>query len=688
MCALRKFLCAALVLARAWSTVKSTCINSTTFTQTHSDITKITSNLFWNCSHVMFVYVSNNIIPELSNDSFDSLWSMRILHLSYNNISFIQEGTFSGLRQLTHLNISHNSLKTLPLNFFDNKPALAHVDLSRNRITRISLSVFKKYELSNLSVVDLSHNLLTAFEPWAFVNSPIPLVNLSFNNISTFTNTGNWSYTKRVIYDSAMTDLRWNQITTWHDWYLMQYKDTTAGPESIEAVLLELLTDIRENPLHCDCNMYNLVKTISNSFYKYSNNPYMNAECASPPELKGKRIFFDIPVRNLVCNLTDNCPAGCLCQDHPALRQMIVYCNGKNLTEVPKVLPDTEFPEYVLYLGNNYITRIDNVSYLSKVVSLSLPNNFLTDLPDFVMQTVAGDDNAFVNFSNNQLQQIPESTQNIKYQNAHFYGNNLECSCDMLWMVDWIKLAPGYANKDLYCTFDGKTHKIIELDEDVLNCSNVGNIILIVVLSVVFVIVIALIITAKRCPYETKVLLFKVLGIHPSDKYKLDEIPDMPYDMCVSFDENDDYARQWVMKKLFKNLEGKKPFFRLCTFARDGKAGAEAESRLNLLERSRRVLVVLSSKYEKNQWNDYELCQTERLEPNEGRVIFIIYDKISEKRSKTEPLATRLKERKVFSVHDRLLWSKLRYELPKRPCKIPDKDPADTDAGEEQINMY
>lgn len=461
--------------------------------------------------------------------------------------------------------------------------------------------------------------------------------------------------------------MRNNSLHTWHDWYLMQYKEEGSG--TIESAMVELLTDVRNNPLTCDCNFHNVRKTIDSSFYKYSNNPYTSLTCIDPPELRGKRIFFDVKLNEFVCNLTDNCPTSCLCQEKPEENVFSVDCRGAKLTRVPDTVPESNINNIVLMLDNNNIDSFQNVSYLHRVTKLTMANNRLRTLPDFVMLAVAKEDDAEVDFRNNYLKEIPESTQNIKYQNAKFTGNELECTCDMLWMIDWINLAPNYVDKGaLTCTFEEEVYKIIDLDEDVLNCHDIGNIILIVCVCVALAIVIALLVTAKRCPYETKVILFKIFRIHPSDKYKIDEADGLTYDMCVSFDENDYYVRQWVMRKLFKTLEENKPFYRLCTQMRNGNSGPEADSRLELIEKSRRLLIILSHNYERRRWNDYDLCHAEKLDQNDGRVMFILYDKIAIENSTKEPLASKLKERKVFTVHDKLLWSKLRYELPIKPC--------------------
>ncbi|XP_053393540.1 protein toll-like [Mercenaria mercenaria] len=651
------------------SSIECVCVNRTHFYMSGTSNSAIETRWFFNCTGGQHFNLSNNELTKVENSSFDTLWNVELLDLSNNKIAIIELETFAIMRRLERLYLDHNELTEIPMDFFKNKNNLISVDLSYNKITYIPLSVFN-YSMWHIEEVILHHNQITAFEPWAYVKQAIRL-DLRYNYVSTFTNDYNWTYISRTVYEGATTDLRHNNITEWHDWYLIQYKDTTSQDTGIESVLVELLPDIRENPFSCDCYAHNMIKRVRQSFFLWADSDYLNITCYNPPHLRGKRAFYDVAVSEFVCNITNDCPAGCLCQDRPEEGILNVDCQELNMTSIPDTLPRSPYDKIEVQLGHNEITQFGNVSYLEYITNLSMPDNVLTTLPDFVIDNIASKENAFIDFSNNLLTDVPSGAQNIKFQDAHFQGNNLECSCDMLWMVDWIKLAPRYADKTLNCTFEGKFYKIIDLNEGILKCNNVGSIILIVVLSLVLGIVIALLITAKRCPYETKVLLFKIFKIHPSDKYEVDKNTDKTFDMYVSFDDNDTYVRQWVMKVLFKQLKEKKPFYSLCVAARNAPPGPEADARLELIDKSRRLLIILSTDYDNHPWCQYELCHSETLEQNEGRIIYLLYDKNAEEIAKKEPWSSKMKGRKVFSLEEKMLWSKLRYELPRNPLPEP-----------------
>ncbi|XP_060562227.1 toll-like receptor 2 [Ruditapes philippinarum] len=639
------------------------CLNSTHFKMTGTSNTIINNNWFFNCTGAKFLDMSNNQFIKVGNESFDTLWRIQELNLGYNNISVIEPEALAIMRSLEHLYIDHNELVELPLDFFINKNNLISVDLSYNNITHIPLAVFN-YSMIKLDRVLLHHNQITACEPWAYVKQAIRLVDVRYNQVSTFTNDANWTYTSRTVYDEASTDLRYNLITDWRDSYLQQYKSPSVESSGIETLLVELLPDIRENPFKCDCYTHHLVKRVRASFFRWSNSEYLDITCYNPPNLRGKRAFYDVALTELVCNITNDCPAGCLCQDRPEDGILNVDCGDLNMTVMPTVLPVSPYNDIHVQLGNNEINQLSNVTYLQYVTNLSMPSNFLTEIPDFVMDELARKKNAMVDFRNNSLTVIPKGAQNIKFENTQFQGNNLECSCEMLWMVEWINLAPRYADKSLSCKLDGKVYKITDLNEDILECNEIDSVILIVILSLVLVVVIALLITAKRCPYETKVLIFKIFRIHPSDKYEVDNNADKSYDMYVSFDDDDPYVTQWVKKVLFKQLEEKKPRYKLSVYQRNGPPGPEADSRLQLIDESKRLLIILSENYENHTWCEYELCHSETLEQNEGRIIYLLYDKVAEEISKKEPWLSKMKDRKVFKLHEKMFWSKIRYELP------------------------
>lgn len=201
------FFITCLCLVLRWTFIESFCTTDNRgYILTYTNTSIVDPYDFRDCFGASTVNLSHNQIVTLTNVSFDFMWNVRTLDLAYNLIEELPSQVFVPLRNVQYLNISHNFLETLPLEFFSNKLYLKVVDLSYNRITHIPLHVFDQ-DLSSIQEVNLQHNFLTAFEPWAFAGHPIELLDLKFNNISTFTNDYNWKYKSRRIYNAVCTIL-------------------------------------------------------------------------------------------------------------------------------------------------------------------------------------------------------------------------------------------------------------------------------------------------------------------------------------------------------------------------------------------------------------------------------------------------------------------------------------------------
>ncbi|XP_065717689.1 leucine-rich repeat-containing protein 19 isoform X1 [Patagioenas fasciata] len=84
------------------------------------------------------LYLNENMITVLYNNSFCNLTKLRILDISNNQISTVHKAAFAGLNQLLVLNLSYN------------------------RITQLDSGVFTS--LNSLTVLNLHYNLLKSFD--------------------------------------------------------------------------------------------------------------------------------------------------------------------------------------------------------------------------------------------------------------------------------------------------------------------------------------------------------------------------------------------------------------------------------------------------------------------------------------------------------------------------------------------
>ncbi|XP_066598195.1 protein artichoke-like [Prorops nasuta] len=100
--------------------------------------------------------IDNNLILNLTKNSFNSMPFLKSLSLQGNNISFIEEEAFAGLTLLEKLDLSVNKLSKLPFDWSLNLYNLHHLNLSTNSFT--SLEALSLSETTNIIDLDLRKN--------------------------------------------------------------------------------------------------------------------------------------------------------------------------------------------------------------------------------------------------------------------------------------------------------------------------------------------------------------------------------------------------------------------------------------------------------------------------------------------------------------------------------------------------
>ena len=649
--------------------------NNTVIDLSNQGLTYLNSTVFVDCpSDAKTLILSGNKITHLYKDSFLEadrviFHTLENLYLSNNLLQHVDTTTFEFFWTLKLLDLSNNSLTVLQDKLLDNKFYLDTVDFSHNNISEIGSNVFNVYH-HYLRNVDMSYNSLTSMEPWPYRPPSLSHFDVSHNDIVNFTNRMKWQYNLREPFD-ANVDMRFNKLSNWSDENFSQYNQDSDADFVTDFVTYNI--DIRDNPWFCDCNLHYFSKRYQSSFYKHANTILLDVRCAGPQELSDKTAFNDVGLDQLICNMTDNCPLGCMCQDRPEEEVLRVNCTGGNLTRMPYSLPHNRYNKTTLYFDNNNIKVFDNRSYTPHIIRLHAKNNGLTDISTSAVEAMNNLELADLTY--NQLKTLPKEIQyKLRFEDIDLKHNPLECNCDMVWMTDWVKLSPSDDDdRDIMCAPKGADPILItSVTESLLNCNYDIEIGLAIGFGLLLILVVIVVVWAKRCPYETKVLVYKFLRIHPQDKYKVDEQETTEHDLYVSCDDEDIHIRQWVLRKLAKRLEEEKPRYKVFVPVRDLIAGFErADSIITNMEKSRRVLIILSENYDDNEWCRFECQRAEILEHNEGRVLFIKYHPEADDMIQTEPWKSRVKGRKILSPGEkrserRWFWDKLKYELPVR----------------------
>lgn len=115
------------------------------------------------------LFISNNELPELCKDSFDSYPKLQILDLSGNNIEKIEPGAFKNLSDDTILTLELNQLKEIQKEIFNGLKILA-LNLASNQISSIDPEAFD--DMPNLEVINLNINKLKIWNSEWFKGTP------------------------------------------------------------------------------------------------------------------------------------------------------------------------------------------------------------------------------------------------------------------------------------------------------------------------------------------------------------------------------------------------------------------------------------------------------------------------------------------------------------------------------------
>lgn len=148
---------------------------------------------------------------------------------------------------------------------------------------------------------------------------------------------------------------------------------------------------VENNPLICDCDVYDLLRYIEGKMHFYVKNYIRiitgSLNCRSPAWLENKAIT-DLKSESLTCTTKDlnsdiPCPEECECTFRPYDKSFIVDCSYRNLTRVPSniIKPDGA-AQLELYFSGNMLKQMPNLKELrlQSVTKLDLSHNNIHEI--------------------------------------------------------------------------------------------------------------------------------------------------------------------------------------------------------------------------------------------------------------------------------------------------------------------
>jgi len=564
----------------------------------------LSSNLTY--GHLTSLRVTNTPLTHVPR-SVCRLTTLTQLSLDRNRLTRLPDNCLSNLTALTSFTASENYITQLQDGLFDGLHKLVTLKLDFNRISSIGLQVFNgSAMLTGLRLVDLTHNIIQALEPWPYylgLNDGMTRIELRWNNISAFTNMMNWKAScggmGRVrMYLSLgdnpikhISDLvhGWNvNITTW----MCLSPTTRDDTHSIHSYIY-----FNYVYLECDCVDFDIFRMFFPTLFQ--SNFLEQVYCGSPENLF-HRTIRSVPLEELVCEVTERCPPGCRCVHRPANATLHLYCSNANFTALPLELPQLpkSYTKYKLDFSNNRLRRLERRDYFVNTSILDVSNCNIHSIDLEMWNDLANIMNVFLD--GNQLQSLPSSIATVSLKIAHFSlrRNPWKCSCDASWMSSWLKSVNSSINNtnEVTCSFPSRLQnkQIMNISSEAF-CVDPTSVAVKRALTVsmssvvgaaVFLISIGVIV------YRLRVKLYTRWKFHPFDR---DEClrEDMIYDVFLSCSSDNNLPHGNGIREQLEERG-----YRVCYPPRDFLAGETVYDNIyNAIVRSKRTVCFVTPQF-------------------------------------------------------------------------------------------
>lgn len=663
----------------------------------HNCISEISGLPSMTSSHAGFnwggsVSASNHSLPV----------RLQSLDLSYNNLSglsrqVLQHPALVGLR---HLNLSHNNISQLPRYGIETLEQLETLDLSHNHITWLDVGTFKN---PNLRSINLSHNLLIKVISMSFLYLPVVehidlshnainylyryvfyktcgtvdaihiTVNLDHNHLETDVL---WKLlsTFRPLEDtfcSVSVSLRYNRLTHLLGEALESYqKHTSLYDYAFFRAWEKVEFDVRDNPMVCDCVMYDDADALLNMRHTFDFNAtllksadfWQDLPCSSPQKLNNETV--QSALSKISCVITDYCPSKCDCTYYPIRQVTTVNCIDRGLTQFPSVLPMGT--KEILLQRNQLRLLSENISSLYDVGYIDLSENFISYIEYDVWLKLI--EVPTVLLHKNKLRSIPKNVmlgKHLIFKNMTLAGNDFRCICENFWLKQWLKNHSTVIHgiNEILCTNSALLGRVLVLQEDdSFNCPMLPKVnitgevhtamsasaIAAMVVSSIVLVVLALVIYVVRWYGARRVHAVRTWRPRQLE----DQCHDM-YDVYISYSKED---TKWVRKELERRLLSHDPPYRVHLQHECRGSSLLTDYLLDGVDRCETVIIVLSANT-LQEWNE-DSRQTWQQVVQSGTCTTIVVT--------LHDLPTDLDLRDATCIHasDSLFWEKLFHSLP------------------------
>jgi len=559
--------------------------------------------------HLTSLQISNTPLTQVPI-SVCHLTNLTSLNLDSNRFNRLPDNCFTRMRHLQWLTATENNITQIQDGLFDGLNSLRKLQFDKNQIKDIGLWIFSnQFDLINLKTISMQHNELRSLEPWPVIRGlhgsaySRVVVDLSYNQISNFTNNMHWRINCSMFYYARL--LLWqNNIKHLNDfrvgWSLKTFSEVACLFKTAVTGYLAFHAYVKYSHAYiCDCQDFMFLKY---QRYFVHFGLFERLVCNAPTRL-ANILVLQVPLKEFVCELSDRCPSSCRCVYRPENATLHVYCSAANLSSLPLELPPLpkSYDRYKLDFSNNKLLgRLEGRPYFVNTSILDVSNCAISLVGINAWREIAKMQPPFVTphvyLQNNMIKSLPVEITNINITSVYLTLNHnpWECSCANQWMIDWFKsLSMTSTNVgDVMCASPSRLEgrSIVQSSKYDFCVDPSIRMLKISLLSTLTPVAVLMILGIAV--YRLRVRLFIRWKFHPFDR---DECvgEDMDYDVFLCYSSVDDNPHGRLILEL---IEAKG--YRVCYHDRDFVPGLIHDNIARAIERSKRTVCLLSTNFQ------------------------------------------------------------------------------------------
>jgi Leucine-rich repeat (LRR) protein len=622
-------------------------------------------------SSMEFIDLKNNLIENLDKSLFTR--TPKLLDLSYNKLKSIDLEILQKAKYLQTLRLDHNNITEIRDDILNGTkeitilPDMNYMNLSHNQLKVAPLSLI----FLNMHVIDFSYNVIERCT-WSNMSNVYILKNIDQKVLGSCIK--KYDHKKEPLGNLIL--LEHNQIKSLKDVFgrisVMVYRyasllchvhlpnnpfhcDCTMFPYL--RALQDFTTQVAQNEAD---DTQNIIISKESALQMFSWNTDQHP-CDTPKAMKSYSLLDKTLVDQLTCSLLPQ--EECQFLYKPSAQLLLVNCSNLKMKNIPLfdaslavVLNNSATEHHIqeglkvnIYLnGNNFnkislnhpekiaITEFVEQSIKGEINVLDLSHSNIVDIgTEFLIylseklpnltHLYLNDNNITKLPLNNHINSLNSGTGVLfwrkldktalfweKLTELHLYNNTWDCSCDALWMKQWLNEL--IARKILVrpdevkcATPEWNRGKMVYAVDDTSSCNDPksihgGKTSFFAISSIVITMTAATLVL--WCSW--KFMRIKNIKVPPSRDAIVDDndIIGMEFDAFVSYCEADS---DWVEQELIPQLQQHDPQYKVCQHKRHFVPGMSSQwNEFNAIRHSRRTIVVMS-----NEYLDREHCMYE-----------------------------------------------------------------------------